>query len=148
MSHHAIEPVIIIVDDDQDDIALMVEALHALKHPGVIRFFVEPHKFLDYYRKCIDEHIPNVVVLDWNMPLLSGLDILKTLREEFPCNFSQILVFSTSIRQRDADEAKKTGAVEYYVKPTSFEEILLFAQQVLSHLSKATQEWKTSGSKI
>ena len=61
--------------------------------------------------------MPDAILLDWNMPVVDGLNFLKTLRKE-PKGSSPIVVFCTA--ERDVNkitEAIEAGADEYVMKP-------------------------------
>jgi two-component system chemotaxis response regulator CheY len=61
--------------------------------------------------------MPDCVLLDWNMPVMSGIDFLRQLRRE-PRGEAPIVVFCTT--ENDVEhisEAIKAGANEYIMKP-------------------------------
>jgi two-component system, chemotaxis family, chemotaxis protein CheY len=61
--------------------------------------------------------MPEAVLLDWNMPVMSGIDFLRALRKERGGE-APIVVFCTT--ENDVDhisEAIKAGANEYIMKP-------------------------------
>ena len=61
--------------------------------------------------------MPNSVLLDWNMPVKSGIDFLRDLRA-FPDVAQPIVVFCTTENGLDhIQEAMSAGADEYIMKP-------------------------------
>ncbi len=61
--------------------------------------------------------MPDVVLLDWNMPVMNGLDFLKALRQE-PGGDAPVVIFCTTENDMDhITEALKFGANEYIMKP-------------------------------
>jgi two-component system chemotaxis response regulator CheY len=61
--------------------------------------------------------MPDAILLDWNMPVMSGIDFLRQLRQESGGK-RPIVVFCTT--ENDADhitEALRAGADEYIMKP-------------------------------
>lgn len=61
--------------------------------------------------------MPDAVLLDWNMPVKTGLEFLKELRET-PGGGDPIVVFCTTETELDAIvEAMSAGANEYIMKP-------------------------------
>jgi len=61
--------------------------------------------------------MPDAILVDWNMPVMDGLDFLKALRKE-PKGGEPIVVFCTA--ERDVlkiAEALEAGADEYIMKP-------------------------------
>jgi two-component system, chemotaxis family, chemotaxis protein CheY len=73
--------------------------------------------------------LPDCVLLDWNMPVMNGIEFLQALRAEFgPDN--PIVVFCTTENGMTAiEEAIGSGAQEYIMKPFDAEILLgKFAQ--------------------
>ncbi|GMO48754.1 MAG: chemotaxis response regulator CheY [Treponemataceae bacterium] len=69
--------------------------------------------------KALTEQKIGLVLLDWNMPELSGLDFLQTVRAiEVYKDLPIIMVTSVSSRF-NVLEALKSGATDYIVKPVS-----------------------------
>lgn len=61
--------------------------------------------------------MPDAVLLDWNMPVMNGIDFLRALRRE-PNGQSPVVVFCTTENDMDhIAEAIKSGANEYIMKP-------------------------------
>ncbi|PHR92378.1 MAG: two-component system response regulator [Robiginitomaculum sp.] len=61
--------------------------------------------------------MPDAILLDWNMPVMDGLEFLKTLRKE-PGGSEPIVVFCTAERDvMKIAEALDAGADEYVMKP-------------------------------
>ncbi|MDB2439106.1 response regulator [Hellea sp.] len=70
----------------------------------------------DAIERCRLE-MPDAILLDWNMPVMDGLDFLKELRKE-PSGRKPVVVFCTA--ERDVlkiTEALDAGADEYVMKP-------------------------------
>ena len=64
----------------------------------------------------------DVLVLDWMMPLLSGLDLCKRLREED--YQGKILLLTAKDTLADKVEGLNSGADDYLVKPFELEELV------------------------
>ena len=61
--------------------------------------------------------MPDAILLDWNMPVMDGLDFLKELRQE-PSGDKPVVVFCTAERDvAKITEALDAGADEYVMKP-------------------------------
>lgn len=118
---------LLIVDDDP----LLLETLsHNLAHAG---FAVRTRESGIAALEALDEETaPDLVVLDWKMPELSGLDTLKAMRErglEIP------VLFLTNLTDQIFEEsALATGAVDFVDKSRSFSIIRHRIEIVLSGL--------------
>ncbi|HVW01107.1 MAG TPA: response regulator [Planctomycetaceae bacterium] len=58
-----------------------------------------------------------VVLLDWNMPVLSGIDCLRRIRQEFADRAIKVLMCTTVHDLERIVEAIDAGADEYIMKP-------------------------------
>ena len=64
-----------------------------------------------------NESMPDVILLDWNMPVMSGIDFLRALRE-VEGGKGPIVVFCTTENDiAHIQEAMEAGANEYIMKP-------------------------------
>jgi two-component system, chemotaxis family, chemotaxis protein CheY len=68
--------------------------------------------------------MPDCVLLDWNMPVMNGLDFLKQLRAEYGSNGPPVVFCTTENEMSAIELAMSNGAQEYIMKPFD-EEILV-----------------------
>lgn len=63
------------------------------------------------------KHMPEVVLLDWNMPVMDGMEFLRALRK-MPTGGASVVVFCTTENDmKHIQEAMTNGANEYIMKP-------------------------------
>ncbi len=63
------------------------------------------------------EKMPDAILLDWNMPVMNGIEFLRALRRERGGN-DPIVVFCTTENDiKHISEAMEAGANEYIMKP-------------------------------
>ena len=78
-----------------------------------IREAEDGQKALDQCR----EDMPDVILLDWNMPVMDGLEFLTEVRKE-PCGDTPKVIFCTTENDMDhITQAISAGANEYIMKP-------------------------------
>lgn len=71
---------------------------------------------MDALQNCRSK-MPDVILLDWNMPVMNGLDFLKALRQS-PGGDSPVVVFCTTENDMShISQAISAGADEYIMKP-------------------------------
>ena len=70
------------------------------------------------------EQLPDCVLLDWNMPVMNGLDFLKQLRAEYGPDKPPVVFCTTENDMAAIELAISSGAQEYIMKPFD-EEILV-----------------------
>jgi two-component system chemotaxis response regulator CheY len=68
--------------------------------------------------------MPDCVLLDWNMPVMNGLEFLKQLRAEFGPDNPPVVFCTTETEMSAIEQAIMSGAQEYIMKPFD-EEILV-----------------------
>ena len=63
------------------------------------------------------EEVPDLVILDWMMPNLSGLDTLKGIREHFDANRLPVIMCTARDEESSIGAAMDAGANDYVQKP-------------------------------
>jgi two-component system chemotaxis response regulator CheY len=61
--------------------------------------------------------MPDAVLLDWNMPVMSGIDFLRQLRKERGGDVPVVVFCTTENDVEHISEALRAGANEYIMKP-------------------------------
>jgi len=69
------------------------------------------------------DHLPDCVLLDWNMPVMNGLEFLQALRHEFGPDNPTVVFCTTENDASFIERAIASGAQEYIMKP--FDEQIL-----------------------
>jgi CheY-like chemotaxis protein len=113
---------IIMVDDNEGDIFLAYQCFQqaSLKHGWLS--FDNGRDFLAHLDavKQGDERMPALVLLDVNMPGMSGLDVLERVRQDDHFKSLPIMcMLTTSTDPRDRERAARLGASDFITKPDS-----------------------------
>jgi two-component system response regulator len=127
-SHPRTRPVeILLVEDNPHDVTL---TMHAFKKVGltnpvhVVGDGIEALDFLfatGAYAGRKAEPLPEVVLLDLNLPKKSGLDVLREIKAHARTKKISVVVLTVSNRVRDIAECRLLGAENYIVKPVDFQ---------------------------
>lgn len=81
--------------------------------------------------RVLEERNVSLLITDFKMPGLSGLDLLKAVRGSFPqISVLMITAFGTV---QSAVETMKAGAYDYITKPIDFEELVLVVNRAVEH---------------
>jgi two-component system chemotaxis response regulator CheY len=76
------------------------------------------------------ERMPDVVLMDWNMPVMNGLDCVRALRA-MPNGDKPKVIFCTTMNElADIEQALEAGADEYIMKPFDAELLRIKLEQV------------------
>lgn len=74
---------------------------------------------------------PSLVITDYHMPGMHGVELIQALRKEPATRFTPMLVLTTESQQDKRDAARKAGATGWLVKPVEAEKLLQVLKQVL-----------------
>jgi two-component system response regulator len=122
------EGIILLVEDNPDDEALTLRALkkHNIANPVVVlRDGVEALEWLfaEGAHAGRDPRItPQVILLDLNMPRLSGLQVLERIRADPRTSLVPVIVLTSSKEDDDMVKSYRAGANSYVRKPVDFHE--------------------------
>lgn len=70
------------------------------------------------------ENKPNVILLNWNLPKVDGLEILKKLKEDNSTKMIPIVVMTSSKEEEDIVNSYNFGVNRYITKPIDFEKFI------------------------
>lgn len=73
---------------------------------------------------------PALVITDYHMPGMHGVQLIQALRTLQPLRFTPMLVLTTESQQEKRDEARKAGATGWLVKPVQADKLLQVVRQV------------------
>ena len=74
--------------------------------------------------ELIENHSPDLIILDWMMPKMSGIDVCRTLRSRSETKQLPIIILSARSEDSDKSLGLDTGADDYISKPFSPKELL------------------------
>ncbi len=123
-------PWILVIEDNPGDVDLIREAL---KDHGVEAPVLALH---DGAQACdlFDEMdafrggCPSLVILDLNLPKMTGLEVLERIRRSPRCGSLPVVVLTSSSAERDRAESIRLGADRFLSKPSSLDDFLALGQ--------------------
>jgi len=120
------------VEDNPGDARLLTEALHESRLDLTIDSAPNGVRAIEYLHQVAhgDRPIPDVILLDLNMPVMDGMTFLRVRTRHEDWRRIPVIVLSSSRRQEDVAEAKELGAVLYVVKPVTYDEYLSLARRL------------------
>lgn len=111
---------ILIADDDIDDQEILGEALEKLQPAAEVTMVSNGLKVVKNLEACTDEALPQLIILDYNMPELNGEQVLQVLSEKPRYARIYKVVLSTSSSPYYKSACRALGAHGYHTKPSSF----------------------------
>ena len=115
-----------IVDDDEEMLRAMDLMLRMLKFET--RFFMHARPTAE---ALLAGEKPDIILLDINMPEVSGMDVLEFIRRNKRWNKLPIVMLSTEAADVTVDQAMNLGADGYVTKPVMIEELDAELQKAL-----------------
>ena len=121
---------ILIVDDSPDDVTLTVRALRKNNITNAVDIATDGEEALRYLfppdAKPDDgtDTLPALILLDLNMPKVSGLEVLRSIRSNPRTRYLPVVVLTTSTEERDIVNTYDLGANSFVRKPVEFDEFL------------------------
>ena len=114
---------ILLVEDNEGDIVLTVDAFKEFRTPTditIIRDGCAAMKFFD--NQHIDAHLPQLILLDVNLPKVNGYEVLKNIRNNNRTRHIPVIMLTGSSSQIDVLHAYQNFANCYITKPFNAED--------------------------
>ena len=128
--------VILLVEDNPMDEELTLRALRKsnVRNPVIVAH--DGAEALDYlfcrgqFADRSASAMPQVVLLDLNLPKIDGLEVLRSLRADERTRLLPVVMLTSSVEQPDLVRSYSLGANSYVRKPVDFAEFLEAARQL------------------
>lgn len=111
---------VVLADDDPDDRFMITRALHRVRPALGIAAVRDGIELIEHLRSRIHHELPQLVLLDLNMPRMDGREVLRALRADAALQQVPVVVLTTSVESMDATRAVALGAVQVLSKPDGF----------------------------
>ena len=73
---------------------------------------------------CLRQNRADLALIDWNMPEMTGIELLEKVRADHGCDNMKIMMVTTESDQMEIERALREGADEYVMKPFTKDSIL------------------------
>lgn len=119
---------ILVVEDERNDVFFLEYAFQEAGIKNPLHAVADGQDAIDYlagigkYANRLRYPFPCLVLLDLKLPLKTGFDVLRWIRQQPPLQTLVVIVLSSSRERKDVDEAYRLGARSYLVKPLSMKE--------------------------
>ena len=120
-------PRILLVDDNAGDVDLTQEAFRECNVHAHFYIAGDGHEALQFLMRegvFVEAPKPDLIILDLNLPRLSGRDVLRRIKNTPELRRIPIVVLSTSSSIQDIHACYELMANTYIVKPTQWEDLL------------------------
>jgi NIMA (never in mitosis gene a)-related kinase len=117
------------IDDDCDDCDFFKEALYEISNA----VYTSLNNPVEALRKLINKEIePDIIFLDINMPVMSGLELFEEIKKSKEIESIPIIIFSTASLEYNEIFNKKLDLQNfYYTKPSNFNDLKTLLKKIL-----------------
>jgi DNA-binding response OmpR family regulator len=131
---------ILLVEDNKGDIGLITEFLSDAKVITNIHIAEDGEEaihFLCDKDQFLGSSLPDIIILDWNLPKKDGSEVLKEIKENNNLKNIPVIILTTSSAEKDLIRAYNLHANAYIVKPLDFEEFMKIIKSIADFWFKA-----------
>jgi CheY-like chemotaxis protein len=120
---------ILLVEDEVNDVFLMQRAARKMNVPILLQIAKDGEEAIDYlsgkdkYADRILYSLPELILLDINMPRKNGFEVLQWMKDDGTLTHIPVVMVTSSKVATDVVKAHQLGAAAYLVKPVEFVEL-------------------------
>lgn len=120
---------ILLIDDDSDDADVFIEAVNSLDRNITCTAQTNPIKALEYLASL--EILPDLIFLDYNMPVLNGNEFLAKMRVVKRLAVIPVIVYSTYSQAAAETLCIVHENEQYITKPSNFNDLKVLLDSIL-----------------
>ena len=114
---------ILLAEDDLDDQQIFSEVIQDINQNIELIMVGDGEQVLTALEQMEQENsLPDLVILDQNMPRLKGSETIKLIREDVKYDSVSTVIYSTYHDSRFIESCKKQG-IELFLKPDTYDEL-------------------------
>lgn len=120
---------VLIIDDNTANILLLSKMLKIAGYNNI--------KTLDDSREVLDtisEYMPNLILLDFRMPFIDGLEVINTLKSVKGYKDIPVIMISAENDKEYYEKALANGAIDFITKPFNYSDIISKIEKTLQVL--------------
>ena len=122
---------ILLVDDDEDDREIFTDIVRDVDPEAIVEYAENGLEMISMLDKMPDLELPEMIILDQNMPRMTGKESLIYLKESSRYNFIPTIVYSTYQIRDFYQECLELGAQDVVAKPDTMQAYREMVEQFL-----------------
>jgi CheY-like chemotaxis protein len=133
-SYHSIQ--ILLVEDNEGDVVLIKKAFSNGKIANkisVCRDGQEGYEFLKKEGRYADAPTPDLILLDINMPKITGLELLEMIKKDDNLKVIPVIMLTTSASEEDILKSYQFNVSSFVQKPVEFVDFLDAIKQIQNY---------------
>jgi len=121
---------LLLIDDDTEDQEIFCNAAEQVSDTIHCRPMSNAKEALQKLEA--QEVVPDVIFLDLNMPIMTGMEFLEQIKQMDQLNKIPIVIFSTSASPATIAATRELGATNFVTKPNSFDDLIKILTSLLT----------------
>ena len=121
---------IILVEDNAEDIAFTRRVLRHNELNGNLIVATNGKEALEALQSMNGSDLPELILLDINLPDISGIDLLTLIKKEQRLKDIPVVILTGSNEDQDIQKCYDLGASSYLVKPISNDALMLVVEKL------------------
>jgi len=133
---------VLLVEDDEGDVLMTREAFEFYKVRNPLHAVSDGEQALQFVRRTgpyADAPRPGLILLDVNLPRVSGLEVLAQLKQDPEFRLIPVVMLTTSQAEEDILRSYSLHANAYVSKPVDFEQFMAAIRQIDDFFLKLVQ---------
>lgn len=127
---------ILLVEDNEDDVVLTQEGLKQAKLAVSLHHVANGEECMRFLRKqapYTEAPIPDLILLDLNMPVMDGREVLEHIVADSELRHIPVVVLTTSNEAEDIQQMYRLRCSSYITKPVNFDQFVRVAQELSNY---------------
>lgn len=126
---------ILLAEDDDDDVDLLMGFLRELPGSPEVIVISKGDKVISFIENLPENRLPRLIILDYNLPTVSGYEILTAMADNKKYQSVPKIIWSTSNASHFENQCLAQGATAYFVKPADLSGFQALVQKLQILLS-------------
>jgi len=130
---------IALIEDAESDVLLIREAMEQAGLKFQLHVLNDGEEALEFITGIENDEampVPRLVILDLNLPKVSGSQVLERVRQSSRCASVPVLVLTSSDSPKDKAEVARFGATKYFRKSSRLDEFMNLGVEIRNLLEK------------
>lgn len=118
---------ILLIEDNEGDILLTTELLDDYRIKNSLSVTHDGYETIEFLNQCLKAKnilLPDLILLDINLPRINGLEVLSYLKKNDDLKHIPVFILSTSATEFDIQRANEQAANGFLTKPLTFESLI------------------------
>ncbi|HLA51788.1 MAG TPA: response regulator [Flavitalea sp.] len=129
---------ILLADDDDDDREVFKTVISNKTDVTLMRCLENGREVIEFLDRLPEESLPDIIILDQNMPKMNGLETLEYLKRQDRYARITVAIYSTFTDARLVEQYRKLGAALVLTKPSRMEDYNTLVNNILNLLNQRT----------